>query len=79
MRFPEESWTHELSLVPVGSAESVLLGRLLRVFRVLHLVSVTPELRSLLNALLIAIPRMGYIGLLMFVIFYYPGHRDAPS
>jgi len=29
-----------------------------------------PELRLLINALLKAIPRMGYIGLLMFVIFY---------
>jgi len=29
-----------------------------------------PELRLLINALLKAIPRMGYIALLMFVIFY---------
>ena len=29
-----------------------------------------PELRMLVNALLKAIPRMGYIALLMFVIFY---------
>jgi voltage-gated sodium channel len=29
-----------------------------------------PELRLLINALITAIPRMGYIALLMFVIFY---------
>jgi len=61
------------SLVPVENAEAVLIGRLLRVFRVLRLVSVVPELRSLINALLKAIPRMGYIALLMFIIFYIYG------
>ncbi|MDD9895979.1 MAG: ion transporter [Gammaproteobacteria bacterium] len=61
------------SLVPVSNADAVLIGRLLRVFRVLRLVSVVPELRSLINALLKAIPRMGYIALLMFIIFYIYG------
>jgi voltage-gated sodium channel len=58
------------SLVPVQDSEAALLGRLLRVFRVLRLVSIIPELRVLLNAFLQAIPRMGYVSLLMFVIFY---------
>ena len=57
------------SLIPDGGS-GVLLARLLRVFRVLRLVSMVPELRLLINALLKAIPRMGYIVLLMFVIFY---------
>jgi voltage-gated sodium channel len=61
------------SLIPLDSAEAVLLGRLLRVFRVLRLVSVLPELRFLINSLLKAIPRMGYIALLMFIIFYIYG------
>lgn len=61
------------SLIPVENAEAVLIGRLLRIFRVLRLVSVLPELRSLINALLKAIPRMGYIALLMFIIFYIYG------
>jgi voltage-gated sodium channel len=60
------------SLVPTGGS-GVLLARLLRVFRVLRLVSMVPELRLLINALLTAIPRMGYIALLMFVIFYIYG------
>ncbi|MZR63879.1 ion transporter [Alcanivorax sp. DP30] len=58
------------SLIPMDNAEVVLLGRLLRVFRVLRLVSVVPELRFLINSLIKAIPRMGYIALLMFIIFY---------
>jgi len=58
------------SLIPLDNADAVLLGRLLRIFRVLRLVSVVPELRFLINSLLKAIPRMGYIALLMFIIFY---------
>jgi len=58
------------SLIPVDQGEAVLLGRLLRIFRVLRLISIIPELRILLGAFLTAIPRMGYVSLLMFIIFY---------
>jgi len=58
------------SLIPVDESEMALLGRLLRIFRVLRLVSVIPELRVLLNAFVKAIPRMGYVSLLMFIFFY---------
>ena len=58
------------SLIPVEESQMALLGRLLRIFRVLRLVSMIPELRVLLNAFLKAIPRMGYVSLLMFIIFY---------
>ncbi|MBT3196347.1 MAG: ion transporter [Gammaproteobacteria bacterium] len=61
------------SLVPLEDSELVLLARLLRIFRVLRLVSLIPELRLLVNALFKAIPRMGYVVLLMFVIFYIYG------
>jgi voltage-gated sodium channel len=58
------------SLIPVEESEVALLGRLLRIFRVLRLISIIPELRILLNAFLSAIPRMGYVSLMMFIIFY---------
>lgn len=58
------------SMIPVDDSEAALLGRLLRVFRVLRLVSIIPELRILMNAFVTAIPRMGYVSLLMFIIFY---------
>ncbi len=58
------------SLVPINDSEMVLVARLLRVFRVLRLVSMIPELRMLLTALVKSIPRMGYVALLMFIIFY---------
>ena len=59
------------SLIPVDESQMALLGRLLRIFRVMRLM--IPELQVLLNALLQAIPRMGYVTLLMFIIFYIYG------
>jgi voltage-gated sodium channel len=59
-----------VSLIPVDESEMVLLARLLRIFRILRLISFIPELRILMNALATAIPRMGYVVLLMFIIFY---------
>jgi voltage-gated sodium channel len=58
------------SLIPLDDSEMVLLARLLRVFRVLRLISMVPELRMLISALFKSIPRMGYVALLMFIIFY---------
>nr|WP_267135584.1 ion transporter [Pseudoalteromonas sp. L21] len=57
------------SLYPAAGS-TIFIARLLRIFRVLRLVSMIPELRLLVNSLLKAIPQMGYIALLMFVIFY---------
>ena len=62
-----------VSLIPIDDSEGILLARLLRIFRVLRLISFVPELRMLVGALLKAIPRMGYVVLLMFVIFYMYG------
>ena len=61
------------SLIPIDDAEMVLLARLLRIFRVLRLVSMIPELRMLLAALVKSLPRMGYVALIMFIIFYIYG------
>jgi voltage-gated sodium channel len=59
-----------ISLVPVNESEMALLARLIRVFRVLRMISIIPELRLLINSLLKAMPKMGYVVLLMFIIFY---------
>lgn len=59
-----------VSLIPVNNSDMVLLGRLLRVFRVLRMISIIPELRILLNSLIKALPQLGYVILLMFIIFY---------
>ncbi|MGB0845120.1 MAG: ion transporter [Thiolinea sp.] len=59
-----------VSLIPINNAEMAVLGRLIRIFRVLRMISIIPELRILLNSLLKAMPQLGYVMLLMFIIFY---------
>lgn len=59
-----------ISLIPVDESEMALLARLIRIFRVLRMISIIPELRILINSLLKALPRLGYVVLLMFIIFY---------
>ncbi|WP_238843347.1 ion transporter [Thiomicrorhabdus xiamenensis] len=59
-----------VSLIPMDSTEYALIARMLRLFRVMRLISFIPELRVLVTALITALPRMGYVALLMFIIFY---------
>ena len=59
-----------VSLMPVDNSDMALVARLVRVFRVLRMISIIPELRVLLNSLLKALPRLGYVMALMFIIFY---------
>lgn len=59
-----------VSLIPIDNSDIALVGRLVRVFRVLRMVSIIPELRTLLNSLIAAMPQLGYVVLLMFIIFY---------
>ncbi len=59
-----------VSLIPVDNSDMALVARLVRVFRVLRMISIVPELRMLLNSLLKALPRLGYVMALMFIIFY---------
>lgn len=59
-----------VSLIPISNSDLALVGRLVRIFRVLRMVSIIPELRLLLNSLLKALPQLGYVILLMFIIFY---------
>ncbi len=59
-----------ISLIPIESLDSILLARLVRVFRLLRLVSFIPQFRILIESFITAIPRVGYILLFMFVEFY---------
>ena len=59
-----------VNLIPIEDSELALVGRLIRIFRVLRMVSVVPELRILLNSLIKAMPQLGYVLMLMFIIFY---------
>lgn len=57
-----------VALVPAGEATSVLRG--LRILRVLRLLSVVPRLRLVIEGLLSAIPAMGSVIVLLFLVFY---------
>tara|TARA_R110002050_G_scaffold1244_5_gene8736 strand:- start:22036 stop:22845 length:810 start_codon:yes stop_codon:yes gene_type:complete len=59
-----------ISLIPVSDSELAYVARLIRIFRVLRMVSMIPELRHLLNSLLKALPQLGYVALMMFIIVY---------
>jgi len=59
-----------ISLIPIENSDTAMIGRLVRIFRVLRMVSIIPELRLLLNSLLRALPQLGYVILLMFIIYY---------
>ncbi|MFN7140200.1 MAG: ion transporter, partial [Limisphaerales bacterium] len=47
--------------------------RLVRILRVLRLVSAVPRLQLLVGALLKSIPSMGYVGVLLLILFYIYG------
>lgn len=59
-----------ISLIPVDNSETVLLARLIRIFRLMRLISFVPQFRILIEALIQSIPRVGYVLLFMFVVFY---------
>ena len=59
-----------ISVIPIEDSEMAVVGRLIRIFRVLRMISFIPELRMLLNSLIKALPQLAYVALLMFIIFY---------
>ncbi len=56
-------------LLPVGGQYAAVL-RLARVLRALRLVTAVPRLQLLVSSLLKSIPSLGYVGLLLAVLFY---------
>lgn len=62
-----------VSLIPVDESQHALLARILRLFRVMRVIYFVPELRHLILALISSIPRIGYVALMMFIIFYIYG------
>ena len=56
-----------VSLIPIENTEVVLLGRLLRVFRVMRLITFIPEFRRIIETILKAIPQVSYVSLFMFI------------
>ena len=62
-----------ISLIPVSDSDLVVVTRLLRLFRVLRMISILPDLRYLISAFIASLSRLFNIGLLLFIIFYMYG------
>ncbi len=59
-----------VSLLPIENSDMALVARLVRIFRVMRLISTITELRMLINSIFKALPQLGYVLLLVFIIFY---------
>lgn len=60
------------AFLPFGGS-SVAVLRLIRLLRVLRLVTAVPKLQLLVGALIKSIPSMGYVSILLFLLFYVYG------
>ncbi|MEK9650177.1 MAG: ion transporter [Gammaproteobacteria bacterium] len=59
-----------LSLIPVGGSETIFVARLLRIVRVLRIITVVPEFRGIIESLIQSLPRVSFIALLLFIFMY---------
>jgi len=57
-------------LIPVSDTHFFAVFRILRVLRVLRVITVFPKLRLIISALLKSIPSMGYVVMLIGLLFY---------
>jgi voltage-gated sodium channel len=57
-------------LIPAGDTHFFAAFRILRVIRILRMITFLPKLRLLIGALVKSIPSMGYIVLLIAILFY---------
>jgi voltage-gated sodium channel len=60
-------------ILPDINAGFVAVIRLARVLRVMRLVQALPQLKMLINAMLKSIPSMGYVGVLLLLLYYIYG------
>ena len=76
LNFFKKGWNNfdfiivSVSLIPVENTEVVLLGRLLRVFRVMRLITFIPEFRKIIETIFKAIPQVSYVSVFMFIEMY---------
>jgi voltage-gated sodium channel len=74
-----------ITLIPMDNSSLAATFRLLRIFRVLRLITSRPELKKIIDMLISAIPSIVDIVILMFIIFYIYAivgnflFADAPS
>ncbi|NJK94775.1 MAG: ion transporter [Bacteroidales bacterium] len=59
-----------ICLIPAIDTHFVAAVRIVRVLRILRMITLFPKLRLLIGALLKSIPSMGYVILLLIILFY---------
>jgi len=59
-----------VSLIPVEFLANVLVARIVRVFRIMRLITHVGKFKALINAFFKSLPRVFYVMALMFVFFY---------
>ena len=73
-RFFKSPWNlFDLTIISVGllpTTANLSVLRALRVIRAMRLLSVVPQLRSVIRALLEALPGMGAVIILLFIVYY---------
>jgi voltage-gated sodium channel len=57
-------------LIPLNDTHYFAVFRILRVLRILRMITVFPKLKLIINALLKSIPSMGYVIMLIGLLFY---------
>lgn len=62
-----------ISLIPIANSDMVVVGRMLRIFRIMRVVSFIPELRLLVTSFFNVMPKLFYILVLLFIFFYIYG------
>jgi len=74
LRFFKSPWNlFDLTIISVGllpTTANLSVLRALRVIRAMRLLSVVPQLRSVIRALLEALPGMGAVIILLFIVYY---------
>jgi voltage-gated sodium channel len=58
-----------MSLISLDN-NNFVVARLLRIFRILRIITIIPELKGIINSLFRSSKSIGYIFILMFIIFY---------
>ena len=73
-----------ISLIPIEGNDSAV-ARLLRIFRILRIITIIPELKGIINSLFRSSASIGYVFILIFIVFYIFAivgtilFADAPS
>jgi voltage-gated sodium channel len=58
-----------MSLIPIDGNHSAV-ARLLRIFRILRIITIIPELKGIINSLFRSSKSIGYVFILIFIVFY---------